>query len=315
MEIPHPKTDSPLSVLIIGQGVECDILNSHLINHPSILSVGHETGAHHAFGELRSGRVNTIFIDPYSCNGGLDEATFLIFEVRLEFPEIVFVLFIDTDKIDKARNELFTGEGGMSSYLKKQKSDLFIRERSRLSHYFQLEKNIQDLNFTDSLNAVLRSCVIWHQSIINKRPERILYEYDVALSFAGEDRDLAEKIATVLKTHGVRVFYDSFEQANLWGKDLFVHLHEVYSKKSRFCMMIISSAYLDKMWTVHERKAAQSRALKERDNEYVLPIRIDNTELPGLPDTIAYLDISRYGYLKICQLFIQKIGGVLGTLS
>ena len=34
------------------------------------------------------------------------------------------------------------------------------------------------------------------------------YKYDIALSFAGEDREYVEKVATLLKENGVRVFYD-----------------------------------------------------------------------------------------------------------
>lgn len=49
-------------------------------------------------------------------------------------------------------------------------------------------------------------------------------EYDVALSFAGEDRDYAGQVAEQLVELGVTVFYDRFEQVNLWGKDLAEHL-------------------------------------------------------------------------------------------
>ncbi len=307
---------SSLSVLVVGEDVQCDILKScYLQDNPLVNSVQHEISGHHALGAIQNHYINTIFIDPYTVYGGLDEATFIIFKIRLEFPEIVFVLFLDDDKLSNIEYDLFTSEGPMSSPLKIKHNDLFDKERSRLRHYFHLSKNTNSLNFSNSLNAVLRSCQIWHQSFLNKPVEKKLYEYDVALSFAGDDRDLAEKIATELKKHGVRVFYDSFEQSNLWGKDLFTYLHEIYSKKSRFCIMLVSETYSKKMWTVHERRSAQSRALKERDNEYILPLRIDNTELPGLPDTIGYLDIEKYGYLEICRLFIQKLGGTLSHFS
>lgn len=310
---------SSLSVLVVGEDVQCDILKSYLSGHPLVNSARHETGGHHAFGVIRSQYINTIIIDPYSIYGGLDEATFIIFQVRLEFPEIVFVLFLDDDKISTVEHDLFTGDGEMSGYLKTKNNDLFDKERARLRHYFHLSKNTNDLNFPSSLEATLHKCQIWHQSYLNKQlnkqTERKLFEYDVALSFAGDDRDLAESIATELKAYGVRVFYDSFEQSNLWGKDLFTYLHDIYSKKSMFCIMLVSEAYSKKMWTVHERRSAQSRALKERDNEYILPVRIDNTELPGLPDTIAYLDTQKNSSLEICRLFIQKLGGTLSNFS
>ena len=49
-------------------------------------------------------------------------------------------------------------------------------------------------------------------------------EYDVSLSFTGEDREYVEQVASGLRHQGVRVFYDRYEEANLWGKDLCVHL-------------------------------------------------------------------------------------------
>ena len=49
-------------------------------------------------------------------------------------------------------------------------------------------------------------------------------KYKVALSFAGEDRDYVEKVASQLVAEGVTVFYDKFEEATLWGKNLFTHL-------------------------------------------------------------------------------------------
>jgi hypothetical protein len=44
------------------------------------------------------------------------------------------------------------------------------------------------------------------------------FQYDVALSFAGEQRSFVQSLAYMLKAHGVRVFYDNDEQSNLWGK-------------------------------------------------------------------------------------------------
>jgi hypothetical protein len=40
-------------------------------------------------------------------------------------------------------------------------------------------------------------------------------EFDIALSFAGEDRTHAEALAKLLKDRGVRVFYDEFFKATL----------------------------------------------------------------------------------------------------
>jgi hypothetical protein len=41
------------------------------------------------------------------------------------------------------------------------------------------------------------------------------FEFDVALSFAGEDLPAAAELAHLLHTRAVRVFYDEYEQATL----------------------------------------------------------------------------------------------------
>ena len=74
-------------------------------------------------------------------------------------------------------------------------------------------------------------------------PTPTIYEYDVALSFAGEDRPYVSQVADVLRAYGVRVFYDVYEQHTLWGKDLYTHLDEVYRLRSRHCVMFSSESY------------------------------------------------------------------------
>jgi hypothetical protein len=54
-------------------------------------------------------------------------------------------------------------------------------------------------------------------------------EFEVALSFAGEDRAYVEMVARFLKAHGLSLFYDEDLQTSLWGKDLYSHLSSVYS--------------------------------------------------------------------------------------
>jgi hypothetical protein len=60
-------------------------------------------------------------------------------------------------------------------------------------------------------------------------------EYDVCLSFAGEQRDYVEQVASRLRQEGIRVFYDGYEQVSLWGKDLYEHLDWAYRRAARYC--------------------------------------------------------------------------------
>jgi hypothetical protein len=84
--------------------------------------------------------------------------------------------------------------------------------------------------------------------------------YDVAISFAGEDRKHAEVLANALKRRSVAVFYDRYEKATLWGTNLYTHLSDLYQNQARYCVMLLSQHYAKKMWTKHELEAAQARA-------------------------------------------------------
>jgi hypothetical protein len=59
--------------------------------------------------------------------------------------------------------------------------------------------------------------------------------YDVALSFAGEERDFVKEVYEELLKHGVTVFYDDDVEISLdlWGEELVEKLDEVYRKRSK----------------------------------------------------------------------------------
>jgi len=139
---------------------------------------------------------------------------------------------------------------------------------------------------------------------------RIEHKYDVAISFAGEDRKIAESLAITLKEKGVRVFYDAFEEDQLWGKNLYEYLTKIYTEEARYCLILLSENYAKKSWTNLERQSAQARALRE-GKEYILPIRIDDTKIPGLPETVGYISLSNTTIEQIVDLIIKKLGKML----
>ncbi len=133
------------------------------------------------------------------------------------------------------------------------------------------------------------------------------FDYEVALSFAGEERLFADNLAAALRSFGISVFYDQYERDSLWGKNLVAHLHDVYARRALYCVVLVSASYAQKVWTTHELRAAQEQALARKGEEYILPIRFDSTEIPGLPGAIGYLDYS-IGVAEICNLLLKKLG-------
>lgn len=135
-----------------------------------------------------------------------------------------------------------------------------------------------------------------------------IYEYDVALSFAGENREYVEEVAIFLKNFGVKVFYDDFKQDEIWGKNLFEYLQDIYQNKAKYTIVFISNQYKNKKWTRHEYRSAQVRALNEIEQEYILPVKFDDTELPGLNENLAYISAKNKTPKEIANFFINKIG-------
>lgn len=134
-------------------------------------------------------------------------------------------------------------------------------------------------------------------------------QFDVALSFAGEDRQYVEEVASNLRKMGIKVFYDKYEIVTLWGKNLYDHLQDVYQNKARYTVMFISKHYAEKVWTNHERKSAQSKAFVS-NQEYILPARFDDTEIPGLLPTVGYINAADYSPKELANLIKHKIGPI-----
>ena len=133
------------------------------------------------------------------------------------------------------------------------------------------------------------------------------YKYQVALSFAGEDRDYVQKVADILKQNGISVFYDKYEQIDLWGKDLGIHFDYVYRRQSKYFIPFISKHYKEKVWTNYEVRTAIARAIENKE-EYILPVKFDDTELEGIRSTIGYLDIKDMPPEELANKIIQKLG-------
>ena len=129
--------------------------------------------------------------------------------------------------------------------------------------------------------------------------------YEVAISFAGTERESARELAETLKAKGVSVFFDEFHPEKLWGSDLVKYLASVFEKESRYCVIFISKDYKEQAWPNHELRSAQARALEDGGG-YILPIQVDDTKLDGLPSTIGYRPIAD-GIEKIAEILIRKL--------
>lgn len=145
----------------------------------------------------------------------------------------------------------------------------------------------------------------------NRQSNSSKFEHDVAISYAGEDRAIAEQIAEALIKRGLSVFYDQFYKSDLWGKKLSKWFKSKYGKASRFVLVLISYHYSVRDWTDFEFSTAKAEEHK-RKSEFILPVRLDDTRIPGLPSDKAYLDFAKDGINGIADCLVDKVRKATG---
>ena len=167
----------------------------------------------------------------------------------------------------------------------------------------------QCLKYKDNILEKMRNDININTNVesVNKSKQEV-FKYDIALSFAGENRKVVEQIAKKLAENNIQVFYDEFEKTKLWGKRLSTHFQKTYGVSTCFVVVFVSKEYSLKDWTNFEFSIARGEA-KVRGTEFILPVRLDNTPLFGLPDDMAYLDFNTEGVEGIVNAVIDKLKG------
>lgn len=143
--------------------------------------------------------------------------------------------------------------------------------------------------------------VLW--GIMSENPNR---DFDVAVTFAGEEREFVEEVVRLVKADGFTVFYDEDAKADLWGEDLTEFFADVYERRSRYAVMFISAAYAAKPWTRLERRSVLTRAM-QAESPYLLPVRFDSTQLPGVRSTIGHLEALKEGPAGVAAAIAGKL--------
>jgi len=137
-------------------------------------------------------------------------------------------------------------------------------------------------------------------------PEEATHEFDFAISFARPDREVAALLAQELAERGYVVFYDRAFQSRLIGRRLHRDFKWVFGKGTRFFIPLVSAAYAERPWPQLEWSIAREEA-ERRPEEFILPLRRDDTILLGLPDDVAYLDLREYTVKEVAQILADKL--------
>ncbi len=132
--------DIPLKVLIVDSDSSSAGTLAHAIKgmNKAVLSVKSTTSMLEAQDWLDHNEINVIFIDPLSQD--FTSASSFIFDTRRRLSSIVFVLYMNFARMERIREEFYKGN------------------RSRLEHYFKLDKLSPVATFDEELRYVVDKC-------------------------------------------------------------------------------------------------------------------------------------------------------------
>ncbi len=236
-----------------------------LWQHPAIATFGMTSTTSGALQYLKTRVVNTIFVAlrPLPNPVFWQELNNFLKEINEKEPNVLIV-FYAKDK----EHESFVARYGFNQYF-------FVRE----NWISPGEPNKIPISHDDFLKFDL-----WHTR---------KYVWDLCISYASENRTIAEATYKLLSSQQTKVFFGDHERAELWGKKLDEDLPEIFKNSSRYCLVFLSDLYLQKIYTQLELKAALERMNDRlRKDDYLLVVKLDKPTNSLLPKSTSFLEIN-----------------------
>lgn len=133
--------------------------------------------------------------------------------------------------------------------------------------------------------------------------------YDIAVSFAGEQREYVSAVVDACKERRLNVFYDKDKGNEWWGRNYLREQRKVYESQARYFVPFISVEYLAKPVPMDEFSAAMMTAVKRGDN-YILPVLIGDVQVPQdllLPHT-HYMRGDELSPEELADQLVERVG-------
>lgn len=167
-------------------------------------------------------------------------------------------------------------KAGVTQIVEKGYLEDFLQKHKKVGEYVHYDKDTRILTAEDPKFIFYLKTINWNNfakdigylQLINKN------KYDFALSFAGADRLIAEKIFNRLTALEISVFYDKNEQSQILSENVEEYLFPIYNSEATYVVPLLSSNYPNRVWTKFE-----SKAFKNRFGQHaVIPIWFNGTD-------------------------------------
>jgi TIR domain-containing protein len=151
-------------------------------------------------------------------------------------------------------------------------------------------------------------------TVVNEPLTAVAKRFRISLSFPGEHRDFvckaAERLASAVGRK--RVLYDHWHEAEFARPRLAEYLPDLYHNESELVAVFLSAEYQSKEWCGLEWDAILDLK-KKREDDAIMLLRFDDTEIPGLYSTDGHVWIGSRSPEKIADLILEHLQFNMGA--
>lgn len=189
---------------------------------------------------------------------------------------------VDLNELANAKTEVH----GSINNIKERRLSVLIQSKPVCARHFYYNSETKNFAIEDPALFYFLKHLDWNalRNDCGFREAPKDYEFDFAISFAGENRDLARHIAESLETLDANVFFDEHYEANYLGKRWSKEFLRIFGSDSMLVVCLLDKHHKDKIWPTFERECFEPRVA----NGEVIPIFLDDTVFHGIPkDTVG----------------------------
>ncbi len=174
---------------------------------------------------------------------------------------------------------------GSINNIKETRLSILIESKPICERYFYYNPETKHFAIEDPALFYYIQHLDWDEirKVCGFRSGERSYDFDFAISFAGENRQLAKMVADQLETLDCAVFYDELFEANYLGKAWHSKFKDVFAEQCRFVVCLLDRYHLEKLWPTFERECFAPRVPEEA----VIPVYLDETIFPAIPRDIV----------------------------
>ncbi|MES2773887.1 MAG: TIR domain-containing protein [Bacteroidota bacterium] len=186
--------------------------------------------------------------------------------------------------------------------IKDHRLGVHIKEKPVLNSNFYYSQETKQFNIEDPALQYYIKHIDWKK--LNKEcgfhKSNGRHTFDIALSFAGENREIAEEIAYTLRLLDYEVFYDRLYEDNYLGSSWGKEFERIFTNDSKYVVCLLDINHKNKIWPTFERECFTE---KVQLNE-VIPIFLDDTKFVGIPQDLIGI---KFTYVKSEKGLMDRI--------